>query len=231
MIINEKFQKHDTLNPKLWNDDFTLKQDVKERLMLIAKLYKEYMELPVEVIDACLVGSNASFNYTEFSDIDLHLVVNFETMEGSDELIQSLFNAKKTSFNSTYDITIKGIPVELYVEDVKANTASNGVYSLYTDSWVKFPKPIEVEDVDVSSMLPGYVERINGILAGDSIEDVKAMINELYIIRKYSIAVEGEYGFGNMLFKEIRKLGLLDALKEKNHELTSKQLSLESLGR
>ena len=50
MRINEKFQKHDTLNPKLWNDDFTLKKDVKERLMLIAKLYKEYIEIPVEVI-------------------------------------------------------------------------------------------------------------------------------------------------------------------------------------
>ena len=40
---------------------------------------------------------------------------------------------------------------------------------------------------------------------------------------------DGEYAIGNLVFKEIRNLSLLQSLKDKTHELTSRELSLESL--
>ena len=54
-----------------------------------------------------------------------------------DEVLQQLFNSKKNSFNENYDINIEGIPVELYIEDVKASNATLGIYSITKNEWVK----------------------------------------------------------------------------------------------
>ena len=42
---------------------------------------------------------------------------------------------------------------------------------------------------------------------------------------------DGEYAHGNLVFKEIRNLSLLQQLKDRLLELTSKELSLESLNK
>lgn len=63
-------------------------------------------------------------------------------------------------------------------------------------------------------------------LTSDRIDD---FIEDLYDLRKDSIAKDGEYGIGNLVFKEFRNLGYLDNLKEIKNKLKSKELSLEEL--
>lgn len=63
----------------------------------------------------------------------------------------------------------------------------------------------------------------------DKIEEIEDFIEDIYDLRKTSIANEGEYGIGNLVFKEIRNLGYLDNLKELKNVLKSKKLSLESI--
>lgn len=234
--MNESFELHNTLNKKIWDSNNELYPDVKEALKRIVSEYIESSEIISEsdVIDAELVGSNASFNYTKDSDLDLHLVVNMEDLSCDPEIVQIACNAEKASFNRNYDLSIKGIEIELYVEDVKASTASNGIYSLFKEEWIKFPEPIESKnystDAEFISKLDELRTEVETVLtsANNAIE-IQEEINNLYNLRRESIMIEGEYGFGNQLFKEIRSLGLLDELKEKKYELASKELSLESL--
>ena len=40
--------------------------------------------------------------------------------------------------------------------------------------------------------------------------------------------MDGEYGKGNLIFKELRNQGVLQALKDKKVELETKEMSLES---
>ena len=220
---------HDTLNPRLFSGE-QLKPEVRERILKIVDAFVDDMEIKPDVLDVQLVGSNVSYNYTPNSDLDVHLVVNFEMMNADRTLVQALFNAEKSWFNKNHDITIKGVNVELYVEDVGAGTASNGVYSALNDEWIKFPDSLEgIQEYDLSREVAIWQKEIEGILKDGTEEDVKNEINRLYMIRKNSILIDGEYGKGNQLFKEIRNLGLLDALKDKVHELLSKELSLESM--
>jgi hypothetical protein len=145
-------------------------------------------------------------------------------------LLQALYNAEKSSFNKNHDIKIKGTEVELYIEDVGSGTASNGVYSVVQDKWIKHPMRIEnLPEYDLSRQVEIWKSKINAALQSSDLDEVKNCVNVLYMIRKNSIAVDGEYGKGNQLFKEIRNIGLLDALKEKSNELLSQQLSMESL--
>ena len=148
------------------------------------------------------------------------------------EILQSAYDSVKAKFNSDYDITIRGIDVELYVEDIRSTVMSNGIYSVYNNDWVKFPKKLtDIPQIDITSELTMWSNKISSVLSGTNIQAVEDIVNELYIIRRNSLDTEGEYGPGNQLFKELRNIGLLDKLKSKYKELRSKQLSLESLKR
>lgn len=226
----ESFEKHDTLNPKIWGSNNELLPEVKKKLFDIVSYFVESLSVPVTPIDAHLVGSNASYNYTDKSDLDLHIIVNFDTIDAPKEITQLLFNSDKGAFNASHDITIHGVEVELYIEDVKATTVSNGIYSLFDDEWIKFPVKLDsVPDVNVDALTNKWELIIQEALTNGDSNDIQEVIDTLYLIRKNSIDVDGEYGKGNILFKSIRNKGLLQELKDALNSKKSKELSLESL--
>lgn len=228
MLLIEKLEVHDELNPKLWENN-KLKEGIKPKILEIVDQFVSSCEIPLHIVDIHLVGSMASYNYTQYSDLDIHIIANFELIDCSKEILQTAYNSVKAKFNSDYDITIKGIDVELYVEDISSTVMSNGIYSVYTDSWIKFPKKLtDVPDVDVSEELANWTSIINNGINSNNSEVIEKIVNELYIIRKNSLDVEGEYGTGNQLFKEIRNIGLLDGLKDAYKRSRSKELSVES---
>lgn len=227
VLVYATTQINDTLNPKLW-DGNKLKSDVREKLLDIVDEFKDYVDLDIKILDAHIVGSNASYNYTDHSDLDLHVVVNFETLDASEEVVNALFNSEKKSFNDDYDLEMSGVNVEIYVEDVKAATVSNGIYSLFEDKWIKEPVKETVSfdddavDAKVEELRPQIVNALNGL---DS-RVVTDVIDDLYLIRKNGLATGGEYSVDNQVFKSIRNEGLLDKLKDKLLELRSKELSI-----
>ena len=151
--LNEEIKVNDTLNPKLWNEDDELRDDVKERLLDIADSFLDDLKedgLTLDVVDIRLLGSSANYNYTDMSDIDLHIVADLGTTDDI-KIMQLLCNAYKSLFNSKYEIKVKGREVELYVEDVNQPAKSNGVYSLYT-GWIKKPVRTEIPEIDYDEL-------------------------------------------------------------------------------
>lgn len=232
MELIEKIESHNNLNPKLWNEDHSLKEDVRDKLEEIVDefiLELEENKIPIKVLDVHLVGSNASFNYTENSDLDVHIIANFEEVTCDPEILNLLYNFFKSYFNDKYDILIHGISIELYIEDMNASAISNGIYSLYEDEWVKFPEKLDIPDIDISDEFEEWEDRYQLIISNDDSEAAEDLVDDLYRLRKNSIAAEGEYGKGNLVFKEFRNLGYLDKLKELRDQGISRELSLEAL--
>ena len=231
-ILDESIERHETLNSKLFDENNKLKEDVREALLNVKdEFLKELSEnkIPLRVIDIWLVGSNASFNYTDKSDIDLHIIANLDDVCEDTCLLQILYNYVKASFNRRHDISIKGLPVEVYIQDVNSNSVSNGIYSLQEDEWIKFPEQLPEYETDTTKLV-GLQDllRIYNTLDRTNIEQIKSLIDYAYIIRQKGL-VEGEFSDGNLSFKEFRNLGYLDELKDLVAELRSKELSLESL--
>lgn len=230
-MLTESTVIHNELNPKLWTSDNQLQDVVRNRIFEIVKQFAETCEIPLHIVDIHIVGSQASFNYSEHSDLDVHIISNFELVDCSPEILQVAYNSVKTRFNSEYDITIRGIDVELYVEDVKSTVLSNGIYSLSQDAWVKFPQPIDSQlfDKDISDLVTTWKNKIAAVLEKQDSEKVEDLIDELYLIRKDGLDREGEGSEGNLLFKELRNIGLLDKLKDAYKAYKSKELTLEGL--
>lgn len=231
MLLLEKFEVHDSLNPKLWLNDELL-PDVREKIVEVVDQFVSSCEIPLHIVGIHIVGSQASYNYTKYSDLDVHIICNFDLIDCSEEILQAAYNSVKAKFNSEYNIQIRGIDVELYVEDVNSGVQSNGIYSVDKNQWVKFPKKLtNIPEVDVSTELRAWEETINKVLSQKNSAKVEQLIDDLYVIRKNSLDTEGEYGKGNQLFKELRNIGLLDKLKDSYKSFRSKELSLESLQR
>ena len=67
---------HDKLNPDLWENN-RLKPEVRLALFKIAREFIKFINVEdIKLTDITVSGSNASFNYTPVSDIDLHLIAD-----------------------------------------------------------------------------------------------------------------------------------------------------------
>lgn len=225
MLLFESIEVHDTLNPKLYNG-MEMKQEVFDKLTEIYKEFLDFIDIPLNIVDVEVVGSNASYNYNENSDIDLHIIVNSEVTYVEPTILRQLYNDRKGAFNRDYDISVEGIPVELYIEDVNDGNATNGRYSLLKQQWVIEPKPIHYEIPDISQDLMSYQEKCASLLLSDSAEEVRQFINDLYMMRKLGLAEGGEASTGNLIFKELRSMNMLQDLKDHYYELRSKDLSI-----
>ena len=215
----------DELNPVLWLDG-KLRPEIKNKIMDLVNEFQSTLDIPLTILDINIVGSNASYNYTDKSDVDVHIVTNFEEYGYPKEFIEAAMNSFRSNFNNKYDIEYGGYNVEVYVEDVKSSPNSNGIYSVVRDEWIKEPIKLQPIDVDLEPEYSLFVDRINDILNSGTEEDIIRVIDDLYLLRRNSLVVDGEFGKGNLVFKTIRNEGLLDALKERRVELASKELSI-----
>lgn len=228
--LYEDFQVHDTLNPKLFDTESKkLLPEVRQKIVQIVANFEEYINVPIEILDIQLVGSNVSYNYTDTSDLDVHIIASFENLEADEEILQALYDVKKTNFNKETDIKIRGVDIEIYVQNVNSATISNGIYSVCNNEWVKEPKPIKsVTKHNTEAEVEKWGKKIKQVIESGDHDSIQNCINNLYLIRHNSLAVDGEYGKGNQIFKDIRSNGWLQALKEASLKSLSKKLSLES---
>ena len=117
--LDENIEKHDELNPKLWNEDHTLKKEVKDKINQIVDQFLgslEEDEIKIKVKDIRLVGSNCSYNYNDQSDLDIHIIADTDGLECPEKHLSKLYSAYRSIFNKNFDIDFYGIPVEIYVE-------------------------------------------------------------------------------------------------------------------
>lgn len=224
-----EIEMHDTLNPNVWEEDGHLKPKIKNGILNIIDEFQQYIDFDLPLIDVVLVGSNASYNYTDKSDLDIHLIVNFDNIDENKELVNALCQSWKSLFNNAYDITLGGQPVEMYIEDMETSTNSNGIYSVLNDKWLKFPEYIEISEFDIDQDLEEVKIAVDDALNSNNYDEVSKMIDWLYYQRKLALQLEGEFSVGNLIFKAIRNEGLLDKLKEEKLRLRSEELTVEGL--
>ncbi len=237
--LTEAVEKHGTLNAKLFTKEEQLKEPVRAKLLAIVDEFlgdlKE-QDIKIKVNDILLIGSNASYNYTKDSDIDLHILADTRATKYEPEIAAALYGAYRTLFNKQLDIKILGIPVEVFVETEDSPRVSNGVYSVKRNKWVKHPEAEEIPEYDkeaLATLVEKWEEKCKDILdqiKRDELKDetkVVKLLEDIYEkLRKKGVA-KSEYSIENLAFKELRNNGYLDKLKESRNELVSKRLSLE----
>lgn len=237
--LTEAIEKHDKLNSKLFTKDEVLKDKVRDKMLEIVDEFladlKE-QKVKIKVDDILFIGSNASYNYTKDSDIDLHIIANTKAVDYPKELGAALYSAYRSLFNKQLDIALYDIPLELFVEIEDSPRVSNGVYSVKKNKWVKKPVAEDIPEYDKEALdelvdkweakCKTLIDDIKADKLNDETKVVKLLEDIYEKLRKNGIA-KGEYSVENLTFKELRNKGYLDQLKDYRNELVSKRLSLE----
>lgn len=216
-VLNKKFWIHGKLNSK-----------VRLRLMDIADDFIKFLNIKwVHPIDIVFTGSMANFNWTKFSDVDIHIIINYRDVYDNTEFVDEYFEMKKRIWSDEHDnLKIYGFPVELYVEDSNEVSFSSGVYSIEKNEWIKTPSKFNENKLNEKFIKKKSAEIINKIdLISSSIENTKdeyklrefskkakLLFKKIKNKRKECLEIEGEVGNWNIIYKLLRANGYLEKL-------------------
>ena len=222
-------QYHSELNPKFWVNIF-LKEEVRKKLLEISKEWLKFAEIPNSAVkDIVFTGGNANYNYTEDSDLDVHIILDKSKIPNCSD--EEYFKDKKLIWSLTHDISVYGAEVEVYAQLGEVNIPKNqGVYSLKTGKWVVKPENLELDfehDDLLKKKIDDAVYQIDHAL--ENTTDTKAaekLLEKFQKLRKHSIAKSGEFTQDNLVFKELRNRGYIDKIREFILKITDKKLSI-----
>jgi len=224
-VIFEKYY-NDTLNHKFWtNGEFD--SEVREKLLQIASDFYNSLELDVPVLDVQLTGSLANYNYTEYSDLDTHIIIDFSQINKDTELVKKALDGMRFIWNQRHDIVIGGHDVELYLQDINEQHTASGLYSLLKGNWIRKPRynPPEIDEKDVEVKYSYYVQEIleieNNLKKDLSDEQyanlerrAKRLKEKIQEGRKQCLRgkMASEFCVENLVFKQLRNTGMLEKL-------------------
>ena len=220
---------NDTLNPNIW-DNLKLKPEIKEKLLQIGKDFYADTETDAPLKDVLFVGSLANYNWSDTSDFDVHVVIDFKDVDENVELVEKLVNALKSKWNDEHDIHVKQHNVEVYIQDVNKENRSTGVYSLMQDKWLSEPQKenIEIDKEKIQEKYNDFVRKINSALKAQDIDKLKSIIKDVYDMRQAGLDKSGELSTENLVFKILRNRNYIEKLKQEIINLYDKKQSLNN---
>ena len=233
IIKKTKLAYHDILNPKLWDDD-KLKDTVDKRLKEIAEIFIDSLDIDNKLVtDIVFTGSSTNYNYSDLSDIDLHISIDYSKIKGKIKP-EDYFSAMKTNWNLSHDIKIYGHDVEIYVNDKKENlVGDSAAYSLKNSKWIKEPKKDDPKynqgmiKAKASHFAVLIDKQIN--LHHNDKEELQKLNDKIGKYRKIGLTKKGEFSLENLVFKTLRNNGYVDKLRKQINKAEDSKLNLENL--
>lgn len=224
----------DTLCPDIWKDA-QMDAEVREKLLDIGKRFYTYLKVDAPVIDIILTGSLANYNWTDKSDLDVHIIIDY-TQVSTPELSLNLFQTKKALWNKLRkSVRVKGFPVELYAQDIAEDHRATGQFSLLNNKWLVIPEKVEVaynveKAAQLTELFENSIEKISRLIDTEE-KYLKAveLKDAVLKLRRSSIDAAGEFALGNIVFKRLRNNGSLERLFDIISKCYDHKLSLWEL--
>jgi predicted nucleotidyltransferase len=239
--ILKSFEPKDELNPKIWEktgDEYKIRDEVRQKLLETSNIFIDFLGVDVVITDIIMIGSLVNYNWSKYSDIDLHIVVNFNQFpENSKDLYLEFFDLKKVIFNQKHNIKMFGYDVECFVQKEDETTFSSGIYSILFDMWMNEPKKPGIENIDkelIKEKSSQWMRIIDGIIDNIKDEDpdeiksiVKKYKEKLKNFRNCGLEKDGEMSLENLVFKLLRRNGYIEKLYDIPTDIIDKKLSMK----
>ena len=236
MKIGKVLTINDTLQTAIWSDN-KLNEQVSQKLLQVAEDFFEGLDLEgVEVDDITFTGSLANYNWTKYSDIDLHILVDFKKVDDNTDLVKEYFNAKTSLWNKMHKILVKNYEIEIYMQDTNEEHYSTGVYSIKNNEWIAEPARVEpkVNTDMVKRKIKSFIDQIERVEDEyddknyeDAYESAISLARKIKNFRKSGLEDMGEYSNENLAFKYLRNKEHIKTLYDVRNMSYDKMMSLD----
>jgi DNA-binding Lrp family transcriptional regulator len=235
--VLDSFQLKPSLNPEFWDRE-ELRSDIRDQLMLIAQDFFDGLNSPENLVikDVIFTGSLANYNWSKFSDVDMHVIVDFETIEAKEEFVKQLFDSYKNLWNKNHDITIKGYDVELYLQDIKETLSANAVYSVKRNKWILKPEKekLKINRNIIKKKALSFFDKLKDVkkayAEGDyqkALDKSQELKDKIKKYRKSGLESGGEFSLENLVFKVLRRTPYMEVLNDINSKSYDQIMSIQ----
>jgi len=216
-----KIKPKGRLNHKFWDKNRNLDPITKKKLLDIAKDFIEQLDIKEKVKDITLTGSLASYNWHKKSDIDLHIIINYEDFNENVEIIKTLMTLERSNWNRVHDIMIRGHEVEIYIQDEDEIHHANGVFSIQNEEWIIKPTPAGT-DLDTAGALKKAqgleddIDLVSNFIKArryeEAVQHADKLKEKIKNLRSDGLKKDGIYSIENLAFKLLRNSEQIDRL-------------------
>lgn len=233
--IIKSFKSKDNLSENIFelvDGVYKMREDVRKKLLEVSNDFIDTFGVEFFIHDIVLTGSLSNYNWSKFSDVDLHVLIDYEELNYPKELVKEFFDAKKNVWNNNHDVKIKGFDVEVYVQDVNEEHISSGVYSVLHNEWVIEPKKEKpnIDDRKILEKGEEYAKKIDKLIQSgqkeDTLQQIDTLRKKLKEFRQSGLESGGEYSYENLTFKLLRRNGYIEKLLKLKTDIIDKKLSL-----
>jgi len=215
----KSFYLKDELNPVVWNG-FKINPVIRKKLLKIAKDFYKNTDLKASIKDIILIGSLSNYNWSEYSDFDLHIVVDFNDINKDKELVSNITTNAKKNWNDEHDIKISGFEVEVYIQDIDEAPITTGSFSLMKNKWIIKPekKIFSPDEENIRLKAEELMQTIDELEKEDMPynkfeKKLNKVWNKVKDFRKKGLLTDdGELSTGNLIFKLLRRNGYISKI-------------------
>ena len=223
------FEPKNELNKDFFDKEGNLKPYIRMHLLDIADDFIDELEMKwVKPKDIVITGSLANYNWSKYSDVDIHIIYNFKSIYKNVEFVKDYFDSKRNLWNKAHEeLSINGYPVEISVEDTNSPAQSTGVYSLEKNKWVKEPQDMSDAELNkdyIKSFCAKNMTKLDDLFDRIDKENDKVKLqrlgdklvklyDRLHDMRKEGLATKAkEMSTGNIIWKVIKHAGYADKI-------------------
>lgn len=239
--VLDSFKIKDSLNQDIWQKD-ELNPKVRAKLIQVAMNFFKDLNLPpeVKIKDIIFTGSLANFNWSKYSDIDLHLVIDFNQFDADPKFVEDYFYAQKSMWNQEHDINVFNYPVELYVQDVNADLVATAVYSIQNNKWIRKPKreTFALDKTAIKDKANAYITKLRDIRQDYQDKQYQAVVDKVTKLkdrikkmRNTGLERGGEFALENLVFKTLRRTPFMDVMDSFKAKAYDKLMSIAEMAK
>ena len=207
---------HKVLNSEIWHEN---KLEEKDKIFILSHAYDFVKHSGINkkyIKDIVFTGSSANFNYTKYSDVDIHIMV-----EGINAKSDALYD-KKVKWTETHkNLKLGKYPLEFYIQDNHEHFPDGqGVYSLLKNKWLVQPKHLSnvskiLKDPKTITKVEYNIKYAQSLIDNGTKEAIQNYKDKLYKLRTAGLNAEGEFSVENIVYKELRNRSYVDKLNKR----------------
>ena len=230
------FSFNDSLESQIWNKDNSMKPEVRNALLDIAESFVDGLSIDANIDDIRLTGSLANYNWSKYSDVDLHIVIDFLGVDEDQDLVEGYFSSASALWNLKHDIKAMGYDVEVYVENIGEEHVSTGLYSVLNGDWIRVPPDEQEDKISFDAVKKKAAGIMNQIIELEKMESspeetikmAEKVKEKIRRMRRSGLKTrKAQYSTGNIAFKVLRRNGSLEKLSNIKNDAYDASMSIK----